>query len=182
MPTPNPQDIYDNGQPAATRLDVQGFGALTTAEEVRSLFGLSDAEIPDEMLVQPVYSFEVGSKLSKILGDKVVEWPRISASPDAKDQRLTASVKRWAAYAFADKVCDVLPLVTARTMTDSKASFQRFDTDLQTVILSIRTRFGLAEKDLMDELEALSIPMKRPPIMGSGRPAYDPVVGGAYET
>ena len=175
---PTPQEIYEDGTRAeAQSLTVPGFGKLTTAEEVRSLLGLSPAEIPDEMLVQEVYGREISFKLNRLSPRLASDWETISASSADKDKKVVQTVKSWAAYAFADKVCDVLPLVVARTLTDSKASFQRFDTDLQTVITNIRSRFSWVEAELKNLLDGIYVNVSRVSIISSGRPTYDPVTG-----
>ena len=65
----------------------------------------------------------------------------------------------------------------ARTLTDSKASFQRFDTDLQKVITSIRARFALTEAELQSLLDGIYVDAARLSLISSGRPTYDPVTG-----
>lgn len=175
---PTPQEIYDDGTAVpAPALAVPGFGDLTTTEEVRSLFGLSPAEIPDEMLAQPVYGREISLKLMKLSPRLATNWSTLIASSDPRDVQVVSLVKSWVAYAFADRICDVLPLVVARTLTDSKASFQRFDTDLQKVITSIRARFALTEAELQSLLDGIYVDATRLSLISSGRPTYDPVTG-----
>lgn len=177
MATPNPQTLYEDALAAAAsaKLSVLGFGELTSADEVRSVFGLSDAEIPDDMLSQNIYSAEIGAALTKVLGDKALTWLALTASFDEKDIKLVQATKNWVVYAYADKICDVLPLVVAKALTDNKASYTRFDYDVAALVANIRKRFMLAEKALQTALEAEVKPMVLPTLFGVGKPTYDPV-------
>lgn len=179
MPLPDPQEIYaESVLNTHLTLSIIPFGELTSADEVRALFGLSEAEIPDEMLGQQVFQTEIGLRLNQIAVQAASNWETLKESTEPNDIKLVHLCKTWTAYAFADKVCDILPLVAARTLTDSKASFQRFDGDLDRVIANLRRRFAVIEEDLRKALdEAYQPQMSLPTLMGTGKPKYDPVTG-----
>ena len=155
-------------------LRFEPYGTLPL-DDIRALFGLSDAELPDEMLMQRVYVREVEAALLTLEPTIVETWAgRVAAKP-----RLKLLVEDFQLYCLADKLCDVLPLIAARSVSDSKATFQRFDIDLQTVVAKIHQRYALALKNLvetLDETRSVEIPM--PALFGSGKPKYDPVTGG----
>lgn len=172
MPIPDPADIYTSANETVA-VTLAPYGRLTTTAEIRAVFGLSDAELPDEMLAQDVYVREVSNALAAL--DKTLpgRWSdRLAAKPE-----LQTKVGDFALYCIADRICDVLPLVAARTLTDAKATFQRFDTDLQGVIAAIRRRYAIVSKDLSEALEEPAATVFRPTLFGSGKPSYDPVTG-----
>ena len=171
--TPDPAELFAASY-APIPLVVKPFGPLTTVDEVRSVFGLSDAELPDDMLTQRVYTRKVASMLNQVDARIGSEWEALKLAHPT----LQESVETFALYCVADQICDVLPLVAARTLSDSKATFQRFDMDLQQVIASIRQRFAMSAQALQAVLAATEqTPMKAPVLFGSGRPTYDPVTG-----
>lgn len=158
-------------QPKVIRF--QPYGELPT-DDIRALFGLSDAELPDDMLMQRVYTREVEAALLTIEPTLLDTWvDRVAAKP-----QLRTLVEDFQLYCLADKLCDVLPLIAARSISDSKATFQRFDVDLQMVIAKIRQRYALALKNLVEALEdAKATEIRMPALFGSGKPSYDPVTG-----
>lgn len=181
MDIPAPEQIYETGTSEETSglISIKPFGALTTTDEVRAVLGLSDAEVSDDMLLQEVFKTEVRSSLLSILGPIVSEWTDIRKDKvNEKAVDLVSATKRYTVYAYAEKLCDVLPMLVARTLSDSKATFQRFDTDVATIAESIRKRLAAAENDLRRTVdEAYQKEIQIAPIFGSGHPVYDPVTG-----
>lgn len=172
---PDPDEIFATAS-EDFEIAVEPYGVLTTAEEVRAVFGLSAAELSDEMLSQRVYTREIASALASLdstLADTYY-------TKVAQKSSLRSLVENFALYCMANKLCDVLPLITARTLSDSKASFQRFDTDLQKVAQSIKQRYALARDGLSKALadlagETQSKQMRTPVMFGRGVPTVDRV-------
>ncbi|WP_274584089.1 hypothetical protein V9W64_10860 [Neisseria leonii] len=151
------------------------FGDLTHTDEIRAVFGLSEAELPDEMLTQRVYTREAEAALYALSPRLFGEWlPLSSANP-----ALRGMVEVYVLYCIADKLCDILPLIAARTLSDSKATFQRFDNDLKAVIDHIRRRFAQAAKALADLMEKTAVRTTAPRFSGV-RPRIDRVTGESY--
>lgn len=154
-------------------LFVEPYGALTTADEIRAVFGLSEAELPTDMLLQKPYTNEVSDGLLSVDADMTFLWLERQ-----DDSRFIRAVETYALYCVANKLCDVLPLIAARTLTDSKSTFQRFDIDIQSVISSIRARYAQALQALKDAIaETSTKKLVLPALFGSGKPTYDPVLG-----
>lgn len=152
---------------------IEPYGVLTSADEIRAVFGLSEAELPTDMLLQKPYTNEVSDGLLSVDADMRFLW--LERQGDAGFVR---AVESYALYCVANKLCDVLPLIAARTLTDSKSTFQRFDIDIQSVIARIRARYAQALQALKDAIaETRTNRMVLPSLFGSGKPVYDPVLG-----
>lgn len=161
---PVPEAIFASaGAPAD--IELSPFGVLTTTDEVRAVFGLSSAELSDEMLTQPIYISEVKELLLRIRPELFSQWDSLQT------ERLLELVKRVALYSLCSSVCDTLPLIAARTLTDSKASIQRFNVDLNTVVEAIRLKLDKAVSALKETKKATVMPT----FILAGHPAYDPV-------
>lgn len=184
MTLPDPNVVYrEELDESLGALSLTGYGELTTANEVRAILGVSEVEVPDEMLQQPVYAIDIVEALDALMAKSTDGWWTILGSPDPKSMKIVTATKRWAAYAYADRICDVLKVVVARSMTDSKASFQRFDTDLDSVINNIRHRFAMATKSLQSAIdEAHTSVFTKVSYVSDKQPEYDPVTGVGYET
>lgn len=170
---PDPAEIFESTV-EPTYITLEPYGQLTTTDEIRAVFGLSQVELPDEVLSQRVYSRAAYNSMTMLVPSLSNLW---GEGEDTQND-LRPLVEDYVLYSIANQICDVLPILLARTISDSKATFQRFDTDLQTVIDSIRQRFALASKALAEGVETTSTPaLIRPTLFGSGTPNYDPVTG-----
>lgn len=171
---PNIEDVYaEHDEENRGFLYIEPYGVLTTADEIRAVFGLSDAEMPTDMLLQKPYLREVADNLLSVDGDMEFLWLERQ-----DDSRFIRAVETYALYCVANKLCDVLPLIAARTLTDSKSTFQRFDIDIQSVVSSIRSRFAQAIQALKDAIaDTKTNKVVLPALFGSGKPVYDPVTG-----
>lgn len=172
----SPEDVYaayaDEG---SGDIVVPLFGILTSADEVRSVFGLSEAELPSDMLLQRVYARETSAALLSVSPNLKVLW----ADPTKAAPELRLAVESFALYFIASRVCEVLPLVVARTLSDSKATFQRFDTDLNGVIANVKKRFALAQSELKQAAGGIrQTELEIRVGFAAVKPSYDPVTGG----
>ena len=175
MSIPDPVEVYVQGVPTTVAIQLTPFGEVTSTDEVRSVLGLSDSELPDEVITQRVYKMEVLTALTLVDSRLVDECDqRLLAKPSLKD-----TLGIFALYCIANRLCDALPLIAARTLSDNKATFQRFDIDIQSVAESIRQRYATSTKALQEAL-ADSVETKEvrvPTLFGSGSPNYDRVTG-----
>lgn len=156
-------------------ISIEPFNNLVTTAEIRAVFGLSEVELPDSMLTQRVYTRELKKSFFTLEPRLKTEWVSlVSQNPALQDL-----VETYALYFIATKICDSLHLIVARTLTDSKATFQRFDSDLQSIIDNMYNRFALAKVELAAAIpEAVTTSTIRvPTLFGSGTPDYDPITG-----
>lgn len=165
------ENIYELEQ-SGNEIVVAPYGALTTTDEIRAVFGLSDAELPDEMLTQRMYAREVETSLLEISPNLATHYAEyIELNPVIR-----SLVESFALYCVANMLCDMLPMLAARSMSDSKAMFQRFQTDFQSAILAIRQRFALAKEALTNAVnQSSNNQIRRPVLFGSGKPVVDRV-------
>lgn len=148
---------------------------MTTADAVRAVMGISESELPDDLLLQEVFSRNTERALKKISSDLVTNWETLKVSTDPKDLGLVDIVRDYCTYKIAVHVGQSIDLIAARTLTDSKATFQRFEVDLTQLIENLKSELGLITKELQEELQ-LEVPTYASiPLMGSGAPTYDPV-------
>lgn len=169
---PDPAEIFASARSVSV-IAIQPFGELTTTDEIRAVFGLSDAELPDEMLTQRTYVRAVVADLQNLDGRLITDWAGLSSG----NAGLQVMVENYALYCIADQICDVLPLIAARTISDSKATFQRFDMDLQQVTGNIRQRFAMASQAIVSALSDTPQETTVWNLFRSASPDSDPVTG-----
>ena len=119
------------------------------------------------MLMQPVYISEVKETLLRIRPELFSNWGTL------QNERLLEMVKRVALYSICNLIGETLPLIAARVLTDSKASIQRFNSDLSSITETIRNRLNQAIRALKQSKASNQLPR----FMGAGQPSYDPVTG-----
>lgn len=174
----DPEDIFDKGEELITPIVSDVFGKLTNTAEVRAVFGLSEAELPDELLTRKVYIHELDSVISSLVPALVGRWATLVVSLEPKDIMVVNATKHLSTYAVAQKICDILPILTARSLTDSKASFQRFDLDLDSVIDSVDKSFAKAKANLLGSLEEeAGVKVVTSLFFMGARPSFDPITG-----
>lgn len=164
--TSDPESIFESAS-VPLYIELEPFGVLTTTDEIRAVFGLSSAELTNDMLMQPIYIGEVRELLFRIRKDLFSDWSTL------KSDRLLELVKRAAIYCICNAICRSLPLIAAKVLTDSKASFQRYTVDLNVIAESIQRMLHQAIHALKQTRRAVA----RPIFMGEGKPEYDPVTG-----
>ena len=163
---PNPESVFASVL-APENIELQPFGVLTTTDEIRAVFGLSSAELPNDMLTEPIYVSEVKELILRVRKELLTDWDSL------KNDRLLELVKRLALYCICDALSDVLPLIAAKTLTDSKSSFQRYSVDLDQVVQKIKVRLNKAINALKNTQKTRAVPT----LIGNGSPNYDPVTG-----
>lgn len=177
QPNTDQSGIYDTGS-EDTQIIIGPYGELMTTSEVRSVFALSEAELSDEMLTSGVYTWDVSTTLTETAPKILTDWDRLNQSTDPKDVAIVGAFKHYAIYAYCNILCDILPMVVARIINDSKASFQRFDYDIDKVATNIKARATKAKQGLLDLIDALIPPQILPQtIFVAAKPTFDPVTG-----
>ena len=65
--------------------------------------------------------------------------------------------------------------MVARTLTDSKATFQRFEVDLSELTANLQANLASLESELKGVLGIVVERVARIPLIGDGKPLFDPV-------
>ena len=148
---------------------------MTTADSVRAVMGISESELPDDVLRQTIYASTVERALTKLTPDVVTNWAKLLTSVDPKDQDLVELVKDYCTFKVAVQACQSIDLVAARTLTDSKATFQRFEVDLSELTANLQANLASLESELKGVLGIVVERVARIPLIGEGKPLFDPV-------
>jgi len=100
----------------------------TTFLEIRAALGVSSTELPDEVLAIPSHEVIATMALedvSALIPDYYVTM--VALSSKTKDQqRFIDLVKLYTTYVIAKSLLTSLPLFSVRSLTDGRASFERF--------------------------------------------------------
>lgn len=158
---------------------------FTTYAEIRSLLGVSDEEVQDSDLAQPIWSSLLEDKLSEISDNIVTLRASIAATPEADrtaaQKKFFAVSGLYAAYVVAQNLLIALPMFGFKQLTDGKAEVQRFDrwADLKAGVeqgvnaMRVKLRLALSA---VDSSYTAPTPVTRV-IMSRTGIATDPVTG-----
>lgn len=157
----------------------------TSYSQIRAILGVSEDEITDEELALPIWGMLLNQKfldISELITAKYSEiFELASGSRTANQVKFFELAKLFAAYAVAQELLVALPMFGFQTITDGKASQQRFDKwdDLKTGIEKsasvMKAKLRLAFATLESSYSAPQ-PVQRLFIVASGI-ATDPVTG-----
>lgn len=114
----------------------------TSYREVRTACGLTEHDISDAMLGDPLFSNELYLQLDEVElpetdpgpGNLIDRFAEIEAAVDitrtAKEKKLVILTKLLATYIVAGVVCKSISLTAAKSRSDGKTVDTRFSTDL----------------------------------------------------
>lgn len=172
---PDPSTLYQSSVPLS--ISSENMADLTTADAVRAAIGISESELPDSVLSQPFYARGVEKALRKIDSEIVNNWANLLESDDENDRMVVGIVNDYAMYKIAVHACQSIELLAARTMTDSKATFQRFEVDLSALITRLEGMLAQVEDELLSELGYAATTYTTYGIFAEAKPMFDPVTG-----
>ena len=172
---PDPEELYQTVEPLT--IASASMKKLTTADAVRAAIGISESELPDSVLGQSFYARGVERALQKIDPTLVTRWPTLIDSTDPADLNLVGIVQDFAMYKVAGHACQSIELLAARTMTDSKATFQRFEVDLETLLSRLEGLLAQVEDELLEDLGLDGTTYTPLSIFVEAKPTFDPVTG-----
>ncbi len=131
----------------------------TSPAEIRAVLGVSTTELPDTVLLLPIYSTLVELAIEDVNPDIPSQFAIVSAiTPPltAKQQRFLDLVKLYAPYALANELLVSLPLFAVKDLTDGRASFGRQSDPyadvregVQGSLQNLRVRLGVAYQALV---------------------------------
>lgn len=103
----------------------------TSYEQVRAVIGVSDEEVSDEELALTVWATLLTEKLSDISDSVLTKYgeivAKLPASRTALEVKFYETVRLFSAYCVAQELLVALPMFSFQSVTDGKASQQRFD-------------------------------------------------------
>lgn len=105
------------------------FTDITSTASVRSVLGISERELRDEVLLNPIYSTQLHEKLYDLHVDLFGDFTDVAAiDPRSEVQdRFYNLVQAYSAYAVASFCLGSLPMFSPQTIKDSKSELSRFD-------------------------------------------------------
>ena len=158
---------------------------FTSTASVRAVLGVSEKEIRDDVLLDPIYSVRLTEGLrdlnSQISADYLVAVAVVEAARTATQQRFVDLVQSYSAYYIANVCLGAVSMFAPTVIKDSRSELQRNDdpyktlrTDVPASLAWIRSRL-LAVYALINPSAAV-VPVAR--IMALASPlGASPVTG-----
>lgn len=127
----------------------------TTYDAIRGVLGISNEELPDETLALPMYEVNLKEVFLDIASDFVTTVTAAKAAvtggtATAVQSRLTDLVELTAPYIVARQLCDALPNLAPRLISDGKASMNRHDQSYKDLVDSVKVSTASYLKKLSD--------------------------------
>ncbi len=157
----------------------------TTYPEIRSLLGVNDIELPDEILSLDVYASELDLEFDDVSLDLRPRYITVTAIDEGSrtdnQDRFIKTVRVFAAYTVAKSLTISLPMFGPKTVTDSKTELSRFSNDpFKATIKTVLAKWELYKNR---SLAALAVVDSRTTsrvaltVMVVSSPSFDPVTG-----
>lgn len=122
---------------------------FTSYDEVRAVLGLPAKELPDATLALPLYGKILKSNLVAIGASIVTDYATAKASyTTTAEINFCDAFELFALYDVAWSVCDALPSLSPRTITDGKAMLQRQLDSYKPVLDAVQARRSLHSEAL----------------------------------
>jgi len=149
--------------------------SYATTDEVRACIGVTDNEMPDDMLMDMSLGLSIISDLESWLSDHVTHWTAYkAATPTAAETLIGRHIQlycQWAGAYFATLAYLAIP----HQITDGKSAVSRFSKDDATRIKKIAS--GMRDKSRSAIQESLGTATSAASVMGTASPLFDPVTG-----
>lgn len=155
-------------------------------EEVRAALGVNSVELPDTVLVLPVYEIGLVRELSKVSASLPVAFSTaFAASPRTPTQQtLVDAVRMFSVYTVARQVGVSLGAMVPKDVGDGKATVSRFsDSPYKDVLQRVDAMVATAKDSLLVALaEALGVNSTQSfttplTVFRAAKRGYDPVTG-----
>lgn len=154
----------------------------TTYNDVRAALGVSEEDIPDDVLGLNLYGDTLTQEFEEI--SLTLESTYISTialpTPTDIEVRFISACSLFAAYSVAKQLTAAMPLFAAKQVTDGKAQVSRFDNPYKDVIAQVTAQYEKARSRLVAAYGLIiSVTTVTTPKVYFGviLPSVDPVTG-----
>jgi hypothetical protein len=154
----------------------------TTYNDVRAALGVSEEDIPDEVLSLNLYGDTLTQEFEEI--SLTLESTYISTialpTPTDIEVRFISACSLFAAYSVAKQLTAAMPLFAAKQVTDGKAQVSRFDNPYKDVIAQVTAQYEKARSRLVAAyglIVSVTTVVAPKVYFGVVSPSVDPVTG-----
>lgn len=157
---------------------------LTSTSSVRSVLGVSEKELRDDVLIEPIYSTILSIELRAIYSDILTLFDTVQAIDPrtAAQQQFLDLMQTYASYNVALQCCISVRMFAPKIIQDSKSKLERQDDPYKNLRTDIGATLGFLRDTLLTLLPDL-VPGFEPPakvarVLVVATPlAVDPVTG-----
>lgn len=123
---------------------------FTSADEVRTLLGLSDDELEDGQVLSDLCAMHLARELQAVsLALETDYLDNKDFAADGNERVFVEAVRMFATHSVATLLAGALPLLAPKTVTDGKASYNRFaEAPFKTVMDTVNRGYLRARKEL----------------------------------
>jgi hypothetical protein len=154
---------------------------FTTYDEVRAVLGVPAKELPDSVLSLPLYAKTLRANLTAFGSNILTDYATAKASyTTATEVNFCDAFELFSLYDVAWSVCDALPSLSPRTITDGKAMVQRQLDSYKAVLSAVQARratYSDALKETYSVVGGSTTSSYTPSLFSIGSPDFDPVTG-----
>ena len=155
----------------------------TSFDDIRAVLGVSTEELEDVTLSLDLYSNYLQMELEDVdltLPDTYVTVKALPLPITAVQERFLQSVRLYATYSVAKHLTASLPLFSAKSVADGKATVQRFDNPYKDTIAEVVRQCDKMRTRLIAALTAIGSTQAAATTLNYvtvSTPSTDPVTG-----
>lgn len=156
---------------------------FTNADEVRTLLGLSDEELEDSQVESELCAMHLARELQAVSPAIEMDFLDLKGlTLEDEERAFSDAVRIFAAHSVATLLAGALPLLAPKTVTDGKASYNRFaEAPFKTVMDTVNRGYLRARRELQTAYAALNGEEAQARTVFSGirtsSPTFNPVTG-----
>jgi len=160
----------------------------TTYSSVRTVLGLTERQLKDEVLADEVYSFSLVADLrsvgeSVLAGSDIIQdYQELIDGTEALTPQASTfmgALRAFSAYSVANQTLPALAEISPYFLSDSKASYRKHQQDTAKRINESFLRFrSLLQEAYAGYLGVAAPESPRISLLGVSSPSFDPVTGG----
>ena len=123
---------------------------FTSAGEVRTLLGLTDEELEDSQVESDLCAMHLARELQAVAPAIEMDFLDLKGlSLEDEERAFSDAVRLFAAHSVATLLAGALPLLAPKTVTDGKASYNRFaEAPFKTVMDTVNRGYLRARREL----------------------------------